>query len=189
MAGSRLEKFGTIYKRVQGLLRSGALKEADKPLWCEVYEAFPPRDPPIYEREKPTGVVPKILYPEDIIRAQFYKTYGNPDVVDFRNERVKTTCQRFVDKYLELLQSEMSKENLFESTVTALKEEGFRLRAAEEVEEFVKTAEAKSPGPPPRLQQQTLSVASIFGEDTVRGKNTEEEDFIMESDDGKTTKL
>ena len=25
---------------------------------------------------------------------QFYKTYGNPDVIDLTNEKVKTTCQR-----------------------------------------------------------------------------------------------
>ena len=27
--------------------------------------------------------------------SQFYKTYGNPDVVDLTNERVQTTCQKY----------------------------------------------------------------------------------------------
>lgn len=55
--------------RLQGLLRSEALKDVDKPVWYEVYEAFPPKVPPVYERPLPQREVPKILYPEDVIRV------------------------------------------------------------------------------------------------------------------------
>ena len=55
--------------RVQGLLRSGALKPEDKPLWYEVYEAFPPKYEPKYGRVSPETPVRQIFYSEDTIRA------------------------------------------------------------------------------------------------------------------------
>ncbi|KAG8041212.1 hypothetical protein G9C98_002200 [Cotesia typhae] len=53
MAQSRLERIGTIFTRVQSLLKSGAVKWEDKPIWYDVYEAFPPKNEPRYDR---TGV-------------------------------------------------------------------------------------------------------------------------------------
>ncbi|XP_076452680.1 small ribosomal subunit protein mS23-like isoform X2 [Babylonia areolata] len=190
MAGSRLEKFGTIYKRVQGLLRSGAMKPADRPMWCDVYEAFPPRDSPLYERPVPNRVVPQIMYPEDIIRVQFYKTYGNPDVVDLTKENVKTTCQRFVDKYIELLQTDGTREDLFEATTASLKEQGLRLRSVSEIQEGsvakeTRTAESSAaPAAKPRL-----SVASIFGQDTVARALAEDQDFEVDDSEDRDPKL
>ena len=43
--------------------------------------------------------------------------------------------------------------------------------------------ETKPSSPPPRLEQQKLSVASIFGEKTVKHGEAEEGDFIIEDDD------
>jgi small subunit ribosomal protein S23 len=54
---------------VQGLLRTGALKEADKPVWYDVFAAFPPRIEPKYERYISERVPVNILYGEDVIRA------------------------------------------------------------------------------------------------------------------------
>lgn len=57
-------------RRVQGLLRSGAMKSSEKPLWYEVYEAFPPAYEPTYGRKAPADVpIRQILYAEDRIRA------------------------------------------------------------------------------------------------------------------------
>ena len=58
-----------MYLRVQGLLRSGALKQQDKPLWVEVYEAFPPEIEPKYGRSTPEIPIRQILYSEDVVRA------------------------------------------------------------------------------------------------------------------------
>ncbi len=55
--------------RVRGLLRSGAMKPEDKPLWYDVYEAFPPKIEPQYGRKAPDIAIRNILYPEDVIRA------------------------------------------------------------------------------------------------------------------------
>ena len=55
--------------RVQGLLRSGALKEADKPIWYDVYAAFPPKFEPKFDRFVADHEPVNILYKEDAIRA------------------------------------------------------------------------------------------------------------------------
>jgi len=97
--------------------------------------------------------------------------------VDLTNERVKTTCQRFVDKYLELLQSQKPSENIFEATASALKEEGIRLRTIKEVEHSTSKA---TPEAPAQVEQKTVS--GVFGEDTVNRRKDEEGDFIIEND-------
>ncbi|KFM81188.1 28S ribosomal protein S23, mitochondrial, partial [Stegodyphus mimosarum] len=41
MAGNRLQRTGSIFARVTGLLKTGAMKEQDKPIWYDVYKIFP----------------------------------------------------------------------------------------------------------------------------------------------------
>lgn len=92
MAGSRLEKLGTIFSRyispsissddhflgiilncnifrVSVLLRSGVLSRYDKPIWYDVYQVFPPKTEPSYAVRRPYLEIREILYPEDSIRA------------------------------------------------------------------------------------------------------------------------
>ena len=89
MAQSRLEKIGTIFSRLQGLRKSGAIKaeqvclkivtwvvfisKLQVPIWAEVYEAFPPRYEPRWDAKDPVVPVRKILYREDSVRAQCSK--------------------------------------------------------------------------------------------------------------------
>ncbi|XP_071213804.1 small ribosomal subunit protein mS23-like isoform X2 [Salvelinus alpinus] len=110
MAGSRLEKFGTVFTRVRDLMRSGVVKQSDKPIWYDVYKAFPPKKDPLYVRPvakiygKKEEAVPDIFYREDEIRA-------------------------FVEKYTELESwGELEKQSLFEETGKALLAEGLVLR-------------------------------------------------------------
>lgn len=63
---------------MRGLLTSGAVKEIDKPLWYDVYEAFPPQQSPEYSRPEPTDPVRNILYAEDIVRAWVDLLYPQP---------------------------------------------------------------------------------------------------------------
>ncbi|GAB1597589.1 28S ribosomal protein S23, mitochondrial-like [Argonauta hians] len=146
MAGSRLEKLGTIFTRVNGLLRSKAIQEENKPIWFDIYKRFPPDVEPRYDRCIDTRTIPNLLYPEDIIRARFYKLYGNPDVVDLTNEKVKTTCQKFIDNYFKLQEKEtISEEELFKKAIESLKEQGIRLRTiAEKEAEMEAKAEAST---------------------------------------------
>ncbi|CAH1732835.1 unnamed protein product [Aphis gossypii] len=73
MAGSRLEKLGTIFTRVNGLIKSGAMKVDDRPIWYDVYRAFPPESEPHYAKPSQSLKIPDIFYPEDTFRATFHK--------------------------------------------------------------------------------------------------------------------
>ena len=52
-----------------GILKSGAIKEQDKPIWYDVYKTFPPKHEPAYLRPPVDKEIKPILYPEDIIRG------------------------------------------------------------------------------------------------------------------------
>lgn len=136
MAGSRLEKFGTVFTRVRDLIRAGVIKEKDKPIWYDVYAAFPPKRNPLYVKPFARTVrntedkVPEIFYREDAIRAKFYDAYGNgPRSFDLSRSNFVSTCQGFVEKYNELQSTgEFEEDVLFEETSKALLAEGILLR-------------------------------------------------------------
>lgn len=56
-------------KRTKGLLDSGALKWVDRPLWYDLYEAFPPKEEPRFDRPPVKKPIRNIFYKEDKIRA------------------------------------------------------------------------------------------------------------------------
>ena len=71
------------------LLEKEATSPENKPVWYEIYEAFPPKYEPRYDRHTlPHGVgsrvksmppPPKIFYKEDKLRAQYYKAFMPTD--------------------------------------------------------------------------------------------------------------
>ncbi|XP_060059772.1 small ribosomal subunit protein mS23 isoform X2 [Erinaceus europaeus] len=133
MAGSRLETIGSVFSRTRNLIRAGILKE--RPLWFDIYEAFPPLREPVFRRPrlrygKAKADVQDIFYHEDQIRAKFYLVYGpGQRAVDLFNPHFKSTCQRFVEKYFELQKlGETDEEKLFMETGKALLAEGVILR-------------------------------------------------------------
>ncbi|XP_027006235.2 28S ribosomal protein S23, mitochondrial [Tachysurus fulvidraco] len=138
MAGSRLEKVGTVFSRVRDLMRAGVIKESQKPVWFDVYSAFPPKREPVYVkparflRPKTEENVPEIFYKEDQIRAKFYELYGNgPKVFDLTKTSFVSTCQRFVEKYSELESRgdvDAKPEMLLDETAKALLADGVVLR-------------------------------------------------------------
>ncbi|XP_018421312.1 PREDICTED: 28S ribosomal protein S23, mitochondrial [Nanorana parkeri] len=134
MAGSRLEKLGTVFTRTRDLIRAGVKKQNEKPIWFDVYAAFPPKREPTYvsppkRRLKPVDNVPAIFYREDVIKAKFYDTYGSPGMIYLYGKERKSICQRFVEKYLELQKSGVvGEKKLFEETGKALLVEGITLR-------------------------------------------------------------
>merc|ERR1712168_208791 len=136
MAGSRLEKFGTVFTRVRDLLRSGVIKQSDKPIWYDVYKAFPPKRTPLFVKPqsksyaKTVDAVPDIFYKEDLVRAKFYEVYGTgPRILDLSRPNFVSTCQRFAEKYTELESSGLLEESsLFEETAKALLADGVVLR-------------------------------------------------------------
>ncbi|XP_044142914.1 28S ribosomal protein S23, mitochondrial [Bufo gargarizans] len=136
MAGSRLEKLGTVFTRTRDLMRAGVIKRNEKPIWYDVYAAFPPKREPTYEkplnrRNKLPDNVPAILYSEDVIRAKFYETYGGAGIFHLYRKNFRSICQRFVETYTELQKAgEVSEDKLFEETSKALLAEGIILRRA-----------------------------------------------------------
>uniref|UniRef100_A0A8C5K225 Small ribosomal subunit protein mS23 n=1 Tax=Jaculus jaculus TaxID=51337 RepID=A0A8C5K225_JACJA len=114
-------------------MRAGVLKE--KPLWFDIYQAFPPLREPVFRMHrlrygKAKSPIQDILYHEDRIRAKFFSAYGSGQkAFDLFNPNFKSTCQRFVEKYTELQNlGETDEEKLFVETGKALLAEGIILR-------------------------------------------------------------
>jgi len=61
--------------RLSGLLKADLVKESEKPLWFNIYKAFPPARDPAYRsaaglaQSQLPPLPPRILYPEDTIRS------------------------------------------------------------------------------------------------------------------------
>ncbi|CAD5232080.1 unnamed protein product [Bursaphelenchus xylophilus] len=130
---TRVEKAAPIFQRVSGLIRAGQLKWEDRPLWFDIYVLCPPVTEPVWNVEMPkkNECVRKLLYPEDNIRAKFYKTYGSPGIINLHSgSKTKTISQTFIETYqrLQSERSELSEDQLFEETSKILIEDGIKLR-------------------------------------------------------------
>jgi len=117
------------------------LKEENKPVWYDVYAAFPPKkyvvkaDARQVQTNEPSAEPRDIFYLEDLIRAKFYRTYGNPGIIDMRDDRVPANSERFVAKYLELEAQGMERSTIFQATTDALNAEGMALKTLAEMEQ------------------------------------------------------
>ncbi|XP_050297601.1 probable 28S ribosomal protein S23, mitochondrial [Anthonomus grandis grandis] len=101
MASSRLERIGTIFTRTQGLIQSKALNWEDRPLWYDVYAAFPPKETPQYDRPVPNIKLKNIFYPEDRIRAIFHRNNKRIGATHLAGGG-KSLTQKFIDVYSKL---------------------------------------------------------------------------------------
>nr|CAB3264001.1 28S ribosomal protein S23, mitochondrial-like [Phallusia mammillata] len=134
--GVRLHRYANIYLRTKSLLLSGMLKHEKRPLWYDVYEAFPPVKEPKYVPDpSPDNFglntfvddVPKIFYHEDWVRAMLVKNRLEESDY-FRKNRllsmledetlVASFSQKFVAQYRAFEQTfkSLSKEELFQKT-------------------------------------------------------------------------
>ncbi|KAK2173142.1 hypothetical protein NP493_899g00025 [Ridgeia piscesae] len=140
---------------------------------------------PKYER-RITNIDPiNILYKEDFIRAQFYKTYGTPDVIDM-TDSAASVSQRFVEKYRQLEGATVDDDqDIFESTAAALREEGVALKTLAEMKQEQEAGRKERAARAREQQEQrqrgklNVSVRDMFG-DTVTAGQTEEADFVDE---------
>ncbi|XP_058788880.1 small ribosomal subunit protein mS23 [Phymastichus coffea] len=96
MAQSRLEKIGTIYERVTSLIKAGAMKEETKPLWVDIYKAFPPKYEPRYDRPFSKIPIREIFYPEDNLRARFHKEYKHFSFVNLADNNAVSKTEQFL---------------------------------------------------------------------------------------------
>ncbi|KAG8230837.1 hypothetical protein J437_LFUL010234 [Ladona fulva] len=145
MAWSRLEKIGTIFSRVNGLIRAGALKEEDRPLWFDIYKRFPPIDEPRFDRPAKEVTVRKIFYPEDVERAKFHQLYGSSYRTNLADNRSNSTSQEFLKIYSSLKESgEFKEEELFEKAVNRLGIKTFSRQGPENFDTSAKQLERRS---------------------------------------------
>ncbi|KAG8122691.1 hypothetical protein E2320_018140, partial [Naja naja] len=134
---------------VQNLLRSGAMRESQKPIWYDVYEAFPPLREPTYRN----------------IRPKFYEAYGTGSgIFELARSNYKSPCQRFVEKYNELKkkQGDMDEDLLFAETGKALLAEG-----------MVLSRKGKKVAPMPPSTVPVLELQEIFQQEEVSTENPE----------------
>ncbi|XP_054565502.1 28S ribosomal protein S23, mitochondrial isoform X2 [Eptesicus fuscus] len=172
-------------------MRAGVLKE--KPLWFDIYSAFPPLREPVFRRPllrygKAKADIQDIFYHEDLIRAsskcfilgmrppqrprvikngyacqrachrKFYSAYGSGQkAFDLFNPNFKSTCQRFVEKYLELQKlGETDEEKLFVEAGKALLAEGVILRRVGEARAQQDGSHVSRKSEPTGVKLQTL---------------------------------
>ncbi|XP_018357843.1 PREDICTED: 28S ribosomal protein S23, mitochondrial [Trachymyrmex cornetzi] len=114
MAQSRLEKIGSIYTRIASLLKGKGIKEEDAPLWLVVYEAFPPKYEPKFDRRLPKKPVTPIFYEEDLIRSRFHKDQKFIPATNLANENVKSATQNFLSMYQKINKEELSEDKAYE---------------------------------------------------------------------------
>ncbi|XP_031337315.1 probable 28S ribosomal protein S23, mitochondrial [Photinus pyralis] len=126
MARSRLEKIGTIYSRTKGLLQSTAIHWDDRPLWYDLYEAFPPLEEPRFDRPAPNITLKKIFYEEDKIRALLHNRNKFVGTTNMFNNKSQTLTRRFIETYKRLdeqYNGSASEDVLYSETIQFLKQE------------------------------------------------------------------
>ncbi|CAJ0587891.1 unnamed protein product, partial [Mesorhabditis spiculigera] len=129
---TRAERSGSIFFRVTGLIRSGQLSWNDRPLWYDVYTAFPPLKSPSWDakHEKHDEPVRKLMYKEDLIRAKFYRTYRQTaGVVNVISEQ-DSVSQQFINEWQAQKKQnpDSNDDQLFDKTTDALEAQGIALR-------------------------------------------------------------
>ncbi|CAK1547301.1 unnamed protein product [Leptosia nina] len=120
MATSRLERIGTIFTRAEGLLKRGAVKPDDRPIWFDVYRAFPPITEPKFARPKPESKpVRQILYKEDVVRAKFH-AQGHGIGFNMLSPYGETQTKRLIMKYEQLQQEGVPESEIVEKSVASV---------------------------------------------------------------------
>lgn len=160
MAGSRLDRIGTIFSRSTGLIQSGALNWDDRPLWYDIYKAFPPKEEPRYDRPAPNIKLKNIFYPEDKVRAMFHRNNKQLGTVSLVS-RSKTLTHRFIETYNKLdeqYKGEATEEQLYTEAVDILNRERNAKRevASAEEEEPVSLSVAFKEA---QKQQETMNIS------------------------------
>uniref|UniRef100_H2ZFA9 Small ribosomal subunit protein mS23 conserved domain-containing protein n=1 Tax=Ciona savignyi TaxID=51511 RepID=H2ZFA9_CIOSA len=136
VAGSRLHRLGSVYSRTKDLIQSKVLPYEERPIWYDVYKAFPPHREPVYKPQSSPNqfglvdvedTVRPILYNEDWVRAN---VYGNPAFSNLNGKKISSLfvgpqaknyqeganfCHRFILKFEELKKThcDLNNEDLF----------------------------------------------------------------------------
>ncbi|KYM96487.1 hypothetical protein ALC62_12854 [Cyphomyrmex costatus] len=106
--------YNEIHFRMASLLKGKAIKNEDAPLWLVVYEAFPPKYEPRFDRRLPKKPVTPIFYEEDLIRVKFHKDRKFIPATNLANESVKSATQNFLSMYQTIKKEGLSEDKAYE---------------------------------------------------------------------------
>ncbi|XP_008546781.1 28S ribosomal protein S23, mitochondrial [Microplitis demolitor] len=162
MAQSRLERIGTIYTRMQSLMKGGALKPEEKPLWYVVYESFPPKYEPRYNRAAPNIEIRDIFYKEDIIRAKFQKQYGNNLRFTLANNDTESHTQKFISIYQNLEKSGIPDDQIYEKAIENFNAENTSFQIKKQEQSEKQPANELKNQPVDKTQRVKINVSQIF---------------------------
>ncbi|XP_011313405.1 28S ribosomal protein S23, mitochondrial [Fopius arisanus] len=154
MAQSRLERIGTIYSRISSLMKGGAMKFEDKPLWYNIYEAFPPKLEPRFDRVAPNIPVREIFYKEDVVRAKFQSEH-NRFTINLHSQGTQSQTQKFLDIYDQLEKSGLAESEAYDKAMEKWAEENTEAKIARSNEKSV--TESRDP-----VKKPSTDITDIF---------------------------
>lgn len=161
MAQSRLDKIGTIYSRTVNLIKAGGMKEENKPLWLDLYKAFPPKYEPRFDRPPVCQEdIRPIFYHEDRVRAKFHKEFPQYGMVNLLKENHISKTEQFLQIYKQMDKEGCPENELFDRSI-----EQFFIKVKDEVLERRARAEAKESS-----ENQNLETSSRYEEKQASGE-------------------
>lgn len=105
------------------------MKPEDKPIWYDIYRAFPPKLEPRFDRPVPAATIQPIFYEEDKVRARFHKEIKQMQSISLSSSR-QTDTQMFIEIYNKLKgQGALSEDKIFETSLELLQEKIQQFRA------------------------------------------------------------
>lgn len=105
------------------------MKPEDKPIWYDIYKAFPPKLEPRFDRPVPALTIQPIFFEEDKVRARFHKEIKQMQSISLSSSR-QTETQMFIEIYNKLKnQGALSEDKIFEASLELLQEKLQQFRA------------------------------------------------------------
>ncbi|XP_054084114.1 28S ribosomal protein S23, mitochondrial isoform X2 [Zeugodacus cucurbitae] len=100
------------------------MKYEDRPIWFDLYTAFPPKLEPRFDRPASEVKIKNIFYAEDVARAKFHKTERQNETINLLDTKRRTQTQNFIQLYENLkTQNPLDEEKLYETAVELLAEQ------------------------------------------------------------------
>lgn len=100
------------------------MKVEDKPIWFDVYAAFPPLAEPRFDRPAPNVPVRQIFYAEDAVRAKYHRLPNKQlGAINLADTKYSTQTQQFLSSYAHIRsQGALNEEAIFDAAVEVIKD-------------------------------------------------------------------
>lgn len=151
------------------------MKPEDKPIWYDIYKAFPPKLEPRFDRPVPSVSIQPIFYEEDKIRARFHREVKQMQSISLSSNR-QTETQMFIEIYNKLKnQGALSEDKIFETSLELLQEklEQYRAERTEAIPDSEKSVDLQS-------LSERFSMATGTPHEPDQGKSIDVKDIFKE---------